>query len=222
MTLTATPKILIPLTLGSLELAHRAVVLVREGLSGQRLGRLATPGGLLIAAPGFDWAKAAANLHDDGAFLVAALPAEDAITAGQAAMDGGCDGLEFHAAGLAQAPLLQILDLALDRWEPARLGVRLHCAGTEAGLDAVVEMLTALNELELGFVQLSGSPGPGEARQRLRAAFRWPLIVSGDFGVAEALAMVESRWADAVGFTVADGPALLEALRAGAASRPDG
>ena len=55
-------------------------------------------------------------------------------------------------------------------------------------------------------------------RRRLRAAFRWPLIASGEFGVAEAMALVESRWADAIAFTTSDGPALLAALRGGAPS----
>ena len=110
MTVAARPTILMPLTLGSMELAHRAVMLARNGLSVQDLSRLATPGGLLIpaaAAPGADWAGVAAGLRRGGTYLVAALPAGDAIAAAEAAMNGGCDGVEFDVAALAPARLLK-------------------------------------------------------------------------------------------------------------------
>ncbi|MCQ4162937.1 hypothetical protein NON00_23845, partial [Roseomonas sp. GC11] len=133
-----------------------------------------------------------------------------------AAMAAGCDGLEFDAEGLEPWRLLCRLDAALARWGAERLGVRLRglpVMDSRAAEWRAVDLLAALNERELGFVHLAGPLPPGQAQPSLRAAFRWPLLVSGRMGAAEAIRLVESRWADAVGFAAADGPALLRRLR---------
>lgn len=216
MTGAAVPKLLQPLTLGALELAHRAVMLGCAAPGPPGPAALATRGGLVLltpAAAGADWGAAAALLRQAGAFLIAALPAATPLGRAAAAMAAGCDGIELDADGIDPALLLRRLEGALGRWGAARLGVRLRCATDPAALEATVELLATLNELELGFVHLVNVPSRAMTRRRLRDAFRWPLIASGRGATAEAIRLVESRWADAIGFAVADGPALLRRLR---------
>lgn len=216
MTTTYDAKILTPMTLGGVDLAHRAVVLARAGLSPQAIAGLATRGGLVIqppSTPRADWASAAARLHDAGAFLIAALPAATPLARAKAAMAAGCDGIELDTEGLGRTQLLRRLDAALHRWGAERLGVRIRCRQTAEGIDTTVDLLSMLNELELGFVHLANTPTRSVPHQRLRDAFRWPLIASGRHRAIDAIQLVESRWADAVGFAVADGPALLRRLR---------
>ncbi|MCQ4162990.1 hypothetical protein NON00_24140, partial [Roseomonas sp. GC11] len=55
------PKLLTPLTLGAVHLAHRAVVLARGGLPVPAVGRLATRGGLVIQRPAASWAESRAG-----------------------------------------------------------------------------------------------------------------------------------------------------------------
>ncbi|NGM24180.1 hypothetical protein G3576_29590 [Roseomonas stagni] len=214
--MAATPKILTPLTLGAMHLSHRAVLLAHTVPAALDRHASLRAGGVIIAA-GQDWAGAAAAVHATGSHIVAALPAEGAARLAAAAMDGGCDGLELDSAGLTPARLLPILDDAIRRWGPARLAVRLPGSGQRAAFDATAGLLAILNELELGFVHLPDPPAHGEARQRLRSVFRWPIIASGALAAAEAAGLVESRWADAIGFD-ADGE-LPEAL---SSSKPAG
>lgn len=132
-------------------------------------------------------------------------------------------------AGRCQV-LFEVLDAVRASWGAERVGVRLspfgriHDMHDSAPIDLFATVLHGLSEREVAYVHLAGTgtcPGAtlyGEdGAKRLRAAIAFPLVVSGPFTPGSGLAIVASRWADAVGFDeMADGPALLAALRSAA------
>ena len=67
--------------------------------------------------------------------------------------------------------------------------------------------LCALGELELAYIHVAGAFAPDRGNlaesplgEHLRGAYRGLLIASGAYTPDAALAAVESRWADAIGF----------------------
>ncbi|MBU8537332.1 beta/alpha barrel domain-containing protein [Falsiroseomonas tokyonensis] len=208
-------------------------------------GRQASPGGLVItrrlaARATFrraHWPATVAAVHATGGFILAQLPLPDRIDdcrqAAEDARQAGFDGVEIAVPEDRTALGLGALDAVIADWAAERVGLRLTPPGASQGhspspLAATEAVLREVNEREVAFVHLAGAgacPGPDlygvAGARRLRAAIAWPMLVSGPFTPASALAAVELRWADAVGFeTAEDGPALLAALR-GAASSQD-
>jgi N-ethylmaleimide reductase len=73
-------------------------------------------------------------------------------------------------------------------------------------------LLNGLAEMELAYLHLSGAMTPDRGDfsttrlgKELRRAFPGMLIGSGIYSPESAVATVESRWADAIGFTLAAG-----------------
>jgi N-ethylmaleimide reductase len=143
--------------------------------------------------------------------------------------DGSNHRTDAYGAGPAgRCQLLwEVLEAVRGSWGADRVGVRLspfgrlHDMHDTAPIELFAVVLHGLSEREVAFVHLAGTGAcPGAAlygadgAKRLRAAIAWPLIVSGPFTAQSGLAIVASRWADAVGFDdMADGPALLDDLR---------
>ncbi|MFC0407110.1 beta/alpha barrel domain-containing protein [Roseomonas elaeocarpi] len=118
----------------------------------------------------------------------------------------------------------EILQLLIDTWGSDRVGVRLSPSVDDNAMDPFCALLAMLNDLEIAFLHLADAkpiePKAGGVRitaaaARLRHAFRWPVIASGGFSLRQAVALVDSRWADAICFPhEQDGPTLLEQLTA--------
>ena len=88
-------------------------------------------------------------------------------------------------------------------------------------VDRFCALLTDLSDMEIAYVHLAGTVAPGRGDllaspvgRHLRAAYPGIVIASGGFTPAAAIAAVERRWADLVGFPLytGDGDELLAAI----------
>jgi 2,4-dienoyl-CoA reductase-like NADH-dependent reductase (Old Yellow Enzyme family) len=141
------------------------------------------------------------------------------------ALQGPRDPCEGDTAERSCGLAVEILQGVIDAWGSDRVGLRLSLAlvSRQAGaFDLVCALLAMLNEMEIAFLhladlellRLTGGTRTAAAT-RVRQAFRWPMMASGPFSVRDAVALVDSRWADAVCFPgEADGRALLGRLAA--------
>ncbi|BBK41713.1 hypothetical protein STVA_17330 [Allostella vacuolata] len=153
----------------------------------------------------------------------AAQHARAAVHAQQAGFDGLEVDVTLSGAGMAfieeagrdGGALLDVLAILAETWGRDRIGVRLAPCSRGMAIDPArrlrlfTDILTMLGEEEVAYVhlvvdeayRLGGPEGPigssGLARD-LRSAFRGILIASGDYSEAEAIRLVDSRWADAV------------------------
>ena len=154
------------------------------------------------------------------------------------AREAAFDGAELDAAGSVPpepaTPLLENVQALIDVWGADRIGVQLAPFAWMSGPEderaagPFGRLLSALSEMEVAYVHLAGTvtPGCGDLStsplgRRLRAAFPGMLIASGAFTPASAIAAVESRWADAIGFSLiaGDGISLLAAISDAAGQR---
>jgi 2,4-dienoyl-CoA reductase-like NADH-dependent reductase (Old Yellow Enzyme family) len=191
--------------------------LVNEGVSAR--------GGTSVAQ--LDCVPTAANPHEAGADVAISVD-QTAVTWARAA---GFDGVELDVAGRvppqAETPLLETIGAVIDVWGADRLGVSLapFASLTERNDERLVEtygrLLGALYDLEIAYVRVAGvvTPERGDLSasplgRHLRKAFPGMLIASGAYTPEGAIAAVNSRWADAVGFSpmAGCGDSLLEAI----------
>lgn len=159
-----------------------------------------------------------------------ALSWRDRVASARAA---GFDGIEInatrHTAPLSIAPLLETVQATIDIWGADRIGVHLAPFAWMAGHDDkraagfYRRLLSALAEIEIAYLHLSGAVTPERGDlstsafgRCLRKSFPGMVIASGLYTPASAIAAVESRWADAIAFTLATGygDQLIRAIRA--------
>ncbi len=160
------------------------------------------------------------------------------------AYDAGFDGVELdvrqHDTRRPRLQpesdlLLEIVQVLGELWSPERVGVRLDpfaWMGTREDVQSAAicaHTLTALEDMEVAYVHIAeaftygrGDLSTSPLGQHLRKAFSGMLVASGDYPPADALAAVESRWADAIGFTMmlSDGVGLIAAVNAAANLHP--
>lgn len=155
------------------------------------------------------------------------------------AQNAGFDGVELDVRqddALREPGFLPDIVQALGQlWSPERVGVRLDpfaWMGTRQDVQsaaACAGTLAALEDMEVSYVHIAGAftSGRGDLStsplgRHLRKAFSGMLVASGDYTPADALAVVEGRWADAVGFTMmlSDGAGLMTAVSNAAGLHP--
>jgi N-ethylmaleimide reductase len=145
----------------------------------------------------------------------------------------GFDGVELNATGdvvpQVTTPLLEKVQTMIDVWGADRVGVQIapfvHALGQDnkRAADFFAQLLCALAGMEIAYLHLSGTVTPDRGDlstsalgQSLRRAFPGMVIASGLYTPASAIAAVENRWADAIGFTVVAGPSdhIIQAIAA--------
>jgi 2,4-dienoyl-CoA reductase-like NADH-dependent reductase (Old Yellow Enzyme family) len=134
----------------------------------------------------------------------------------------GFDGIELdvtrHAATLSAALVLEAAQEMIEVWGADRVGVQLAPFAWMTGQndDRIVQfyeqLFCALFGMEIAYLHVAGAVAPGRGDlsvsalgQGLRRAFRCMVIASGLYTPASAITAVESRWADAVGFSLVIG-----------------
>jgi N-ethylmaleimide reductase len=142
--------------------------------------------------------------------------------AARQARAAGFDGVELsavrHLADQPAIPLLEAVQAMIDVWGADYVGIQLAPFAWMTGRDderaaeAYSHLLHALAGMEIAYVRLSGTVtnDRGDLATSpmglcLRAAFPGMLIASGEYTPASAIAAVASRFADAIGFTLATG-----------------
>jgi N-ethylmaleimide reductase len=131
--------------------------------------------------------------------------------------------------------VLEAVDVVIDAWEPARVGVRFSPFGSFNGLDESPEgeemalyLAAAFASRGLGFIHLSepdwaGGPTVDDAfRRRLREAYDGVIIGAGNYDAAKAERLLEAELIDAAAFgrDFIANPDLPERLRVGAELNP--
>ena len=148
------------------------------------------------------------------------------------------DGAELDAAACVPLQpailLLEKVQALIDVWGADRTGVQLapfawmSAPEDERAAEPFARLLAALNDMEIAYIHLAGTVTPGRGDlstsplgRNLRSAFQGILIASGAYTPADAIAAVESRWADAIGFTMIAGDShdLLTAIKAAVPQR---
>ena len=110
--------------------------------------------------------------------------------------------------------LLEAAHVAAEEWTSERVGIRLSPCAREGELELFAEVMRALSERELAYVHLATVNGRFVSlpdgrpisiatctdRRAFRSDVSGALIASGYVDIDTAVAAVESRWADAIGF----------------------
>ena len=173
-------------------------------------------GGTSVAQISYDAVAAASNKKTADATLQAYRSAATLLRA------AGFDGIELdatrHVAPLPATPLLETVQALIDIWGADRVGVQLAPFAWITGrndkrtVNFHDELLSALAGMEIAWLHLSGTATPERGDlstsalgQGLRKAYHGMVIASGLYTPASAIAAVESRWADAIGFTLVSG-----------------
>ena len=140
------------------------------------------------------------------------------------------DKAELEAPGAPQPmpALLDMVQVLIDVWGADRVGVQITPFAWMSALDdqravgPFSALLADLSDMEIAYVHLAGVIIPGRSDllvsplgRHLRAAYPGILVASGGFTPATAIAAVEGRWADMIGFSLpaGDGDDLLSAIR---------
>jgi 2,4-dienoyl-CoA reductase-like NADH-dependent reductase (Old Yellow Enzyme family) len=184
------------------------------------------------------WSRINEAVHAKGGTSVAqvssaALSHETESECLASARAAGFDGIEInatpHDGPLSAKLLLETVQATIDVWGSDRVGVQLAPFAWMAGRDdkrAVGfyrQLLAAMAEMEIAYLHLSGAVTPDRGDlstsalgQCLRKSFQGMVIASGLYTPSSAIAAVESRWADAVGFSLVTGygDQLIRAIRA--------
>jgi 2,4-dienoyl-CoA reductase-like NADH-dependent reductase (Old Yellow Enzyme family) len=173
-------------------------------------------GGTSVAQVSYDAFAAASNQKSTDARLVACRGMATLLRA------AGFDGIELdatrHVAPQPATPLLETVQALIDIWGAERVGVQLAPfvwitgQNDKRAVNFYDGLLTALAGMEIAWLHLSGTATPERGDlstsalgQGLRRAFHGMVIASGLYTPASAIAAVESRWADAIGFTLVSG-----------------
>jgi len=194
-------------------------------------------------SPGWDWRALNNVVRAKGGFTVAQLSCSTtAATVDQSeARLAACrdmavqalamqfDGAELEAPGAPQpAALLDMVQVLIDVWGADRVGVQIapfawmSAPDDQRAVRPFSALLADLSDMEIAYVHLAGAivPGRGDLLasplgRHLRAAYPGILVASGGFTPTTAIAAVEGRWADMIGFPlpVGDGDDLLAAVR---------
>ena len=134
----------------------------------------------------------------------------------------GFDGIELNATVHVEpapiTPLLEMIQVMIDVWGADRVGVRIAPFTWLAAHDDIRatpyydQLLGALAGMEIAWLHVTETltPDRGDLStcalgQRIRGAFRGMVIASGLYTPTSAIAAVENRWTDAVGFTPVTG-----------------
>ena len=125
------------------------------------------------------------------------------------------DGAELDAPGaLPSLPtLLDRVQILIEVWGADRVGVQITPFAWLPALDdqrpagVLSDLLAELSDMEIAYVHLAGAVVPGRGDllasplgRHLRTAYPGILIASGGFTPSTAIAAVERRWADMIGF----------------------
>ena len=140
------------------------------------------------------------------------------------------DGAELEAPGAPQLiPVLpDMVQVMIDVWGADRVGVQIapfawmSAPDDRRAVRPFSALLADLSDMEIAYVHLAGAivPGHGDLLasplgRHLRAAYPGIIVASGGFTPATAIAAVEGRWADMIGFSLpaSNGDDLLAVVR---------
>jgi hypothetical protein len=156
------------------------------------------------------------------------------------AQQAGFDGAELDASAYPSSqptePLLETVQDIIAVWGAERVGVQLGPFAFMSGLEDIQladfygQLISVLVEMEVAYIHIAGTYtsdrcdlSSSPLGRHIRRVFPGMLIASGAYTPVGAIAVVESRWADAIAFTMmmGDGATFLAAIRhAGMTPRP--
>ncbi|WP_394834313.1 hypothetical protein LVJ94_48220 [Pendulispora rubella] len=98
--------------------------------------------------------------------------------------------------------LAEVIEALANVWGTTRIGVRLSPYGSDINdpSELFTAVLSALSDQEIAYTHIVCPIPDRIAARRFRAAFSDPILVSGNYTAETALACIESRMPDAIGF----------------------